>query len=123
MPYGKIAFHQQVGLRELSGEMKVAHLPCPVSGFPLVRIRDSKDFFGFLVYDVILVFLRVKTNSMSERRFQIETEVSPVLCLPTPSALGKNSPFHRQRDRIFKGFAVYGIELFDKLHGQKRKYL
>ena len=93
-PNGKIAFDQQVRLGELGGEMKVAHLPCPVSGFLLVGIRHTKDLFGLLIYNVVPVLLGMKTNSVPEGRFQIETKVGPVLRLPSPSTLGQNSPFH-----------------------------
>ena len=43
MPDGKIAFHQQVGLRKLSGKVKVTHLPCPMSGFPLIGGKVPED--------------------------------------------------------------------------------
>ncbi len=96
MPDCKIAFHQQVGLRKLSGKVQVTHLPCPMSGFPLIGVRYPEDLFRLLIYYVIPVLFGVKANSMSERGLQIETEVCPILRLPAPSSFGKDSPFHGQ---------------------------
>ena len=94
-------------------KMEVTYLPCQVSGFLLVGIGNPKDRFGLLVYDVVGIVSRVKTNSMPEGRLQIETKVSPIVRLSPPAALGKNSSFHRQCDRAFIDFMICGIECFD----------
>ena len=65
--------------------MKVAHLPCPVSGFLVVGIRHPKDLFGLLIYKIVLCPLghenKFRAGGVLPDRNQSRSRPPPVLAI------------------------------------------
>lgn len=94
LPDGEVVLDEQVALRELGGEMQVAHLPCSMGGFLRVGASHLEDWFGLLLDEVTLLIGGVKDITVMERSGEVEAEFGTVVGLAAPATLGQYAPLH-----------------------------